>query len=185
MNRAAQVAALRPRYQDDLARGVARFFRPRRTDCPWCGSEQLEVRLRTPDLLQHKPGRFVLERCRECRHTFQNPQLNEDGLEFYYRDFYDGLGEENLATLFRAHDRAYRLRAGAVTPTPSRRPGSTWAPDTGTSATRHGPSCPVRSSTGWTSARASNRPRSGAGYGAATAAASWRWPGNSPGTTTW
>ncbi|MFF3744000.1 class I SAM-dependent methyltransferase [Streptomyces kronopolitis] len=116
VNRTARVAALRPRYQDDLARGTARFFRPRRTDCPWCGSARLAVRLRTPDLLQHKPGRFVLERCRDCRHTFQNPQLTDKGLEFYYRDFYDGLGEENLATLFGTHERAYRLRAGAVTP---------------------------------------------------------------------
>ncbi|MEU8785767.1 class I SAM-dependent methyltransferase [Streptomyces sp. NPDC048637] len=116
MSRADQVAALRPRYQDDLAHGWARFFSPRRTDCPWCGAARLKVRLRTRDLLQGKPGRFVLEQCQECRHIFQNPQLTPEGLEFYYRDFYDGLGEENLAALFRGHEARYRLRAEAVLP---------------------------------------------------------------------
>ncbi|MFG2860317.1 class I SAM-dependent methyltransferase [Streptomyces sioyaensis] len=116
MSRVDQVAALRSRYQDDLAHGPARFFQPRRTDCPWCGAARLKVRLKTRDLLQGKPGRFVLEQCQDCRHVFQNPQLNAEGLEFYYRDFYDGLGEENLAALFRGHDARYPLRAQAVLP---------------------------------------------------------------------
>lgn len=72
-SRAEQVAALRPRYQADLARGLDRFFEPRRADCPWCGSARLKTRLRTTDLLQHKPGHFVLDHCQDCRHTFQNP----------------------------------------------------------------------------------------------------------------
>ncbi|REE94778.1 class I SAM-dependent methyltransferase [Thermomonospora umbrina] len=102
---------LRSRYRADLAQGVARFLEPRRPDCPWCGSHALEVRLTSPDLVQAKPGRFVLERCRDCGHVFQNPRLNEAGLDFYYRDFYDGLGAEAVERGFGMARRSYRRRA--------------------------------------------------------------------------
>lgn len=115
-SRAQQVAALRPAYQADLARGTEQFFEPRRADCAWCGSAALRIRLRTTDLLQHKPGRFVLEQCQDCGHTFQNPRLTLAGLAFYYRDFYDGLGEERTASLFGNRAKAYRGRARAVAP---------------------------------------------------------------------
>ncbi|MFI2436340.1 class I SAM-dependent methyltransferase [Streptomyces sp. NPDC018693] len=111
-----QINALRPAYQADIAAGVERFFEPRRTDCPWCGSDRLTTRLRTTDLLQHKPGRFVLDRCGACGHVFQNPRLNAAGLEFYYRDFYDGLGEQKLGNTFGARMGLYRRRAEAVRP---------------------------------------------------------------------
>ncbi|MEA2370561.1 MAG: hypothetical protein QOH12_955 [Solirubrobacteraceae bacterium] len=110
----AQVAALRPAYRADLEAGVDRFFEPRSSTCPWCGSERLEIRLRTSDLFQHKPGRFVLEECGSCGHVFQNPRLNRVGLEFYYRDFYDGLGEERMDKLLSSDGRSYRSRAGFV-----------------------------------------------------------------------
>ncbi|GGO82073.1 class I SAM-dependent methyltransferase [Wenjunlia tyrosinilytica] len=110
------IAARRASYQEDLARGVSRFFEPRRESCPWCGSGRLRQRLRTTDLLQHKPGDFVLDECRDCRHVFQNPRLNGEGLEFYYRDFYDGLGEQHLGSLFAGRDRTYRGRAEALLP---------------------------------------------------------------------
>ena len=84
--------ASRPYYQAELADGVERFLEPRRNTCPWCGSEDLSVRLRTGDLIQRKPGRFTLEQCGACGHIFQNPRLTPAGLDFYYRDFYDGLG---------------------------------------------------------------------------------------------
>ncbi|MGH3910777.1 MAG: class I SAM-dependent methyltransferase [Pseudonocardiaceae bacterium] len=95
----------RPSYQAELAQGVERFFEPRRTDCPWCSSNRLTVALRTRDLLQHKPGSFTLNRCGDCGHVFQNPRLSPAGLDFYYRDFYDGLGEQAL-------DRTFRMRKG-------------------------------------------------------------------------
>ncbi|MGC0314869.1 class I SAM-dependent methyltransferase [Kitasatospora acidiphila] len=110
------IAALRPGYQAELADGTDRFFHPRRTDCPWCGATRLRVRLRTTDLLQHKPGRFVLDQCQECAHVFQNPRLNDTGLAFYYRDFYDGLGEQRLAGLFGTRAAVYRGRARSVLP---------------------------------------------------------------------
>ncbi|MCF3137495.1 class I SAM-dependent methyltransferase [Streptomyces olivochromogenes] len=113
-DRAARIAALRPCYRADLADGVERFFEPRRTTCPWCGSDQLVARLRTGDLLQHKPGDFGLDRCAECGHTFQNPRLNEAGLEFYYRDFYDGLGEQRMGGTFGGRTKMYRGRAEAM-----------------------------------------------------------------------
>ncbi|WP_184503052.1 class I SAM-dependent methyltransferase [Streptomyces botrytidirepellens] len=115
-SRAEAVAALRPRYQADLDQGTERFFEPRRTDCPWCGSTRLKRRLRTKDRFQNKPGRFRLDTCRDCRLVFQNPRLNGDGLEFYYRDFYDGLGEEGMGNVFSGRQKMYRRRAEALKP---------------------------------------------------------------------
>ncbi|MFF8480086.1 class I SAM-dependent methyltransferase [Streptomyces antibioticus] len=111
-----RIAALRPAYRADLEAGPDRFFEPPRTDCPWCGGTELSTRLRTTDLLQHKPGRFTLDRCGGCGHTFQNPRLSPAGLEFYYRDFYDGLGEKKLGDTFGARTGMYRRRAEAVRP---------------------------------------------------------------------
>jgi len=106
----------RPAYQAQLAAGTERFFEPRRTSCPWCGSNDLRRRLRTTDLIQFKPGQFTLEQCQRCRHIFQNPRLNVDGLSFYYRDFYDGLGEPLMQWIFSSSADGYRSRAGALKP---------------------------------------------------------------------
>ncbi|MCX4775889.1 class I SAM-dependent methyltransferase [Streptomyces sp. NBC_01264] len=103
-------------YRADLAAGTDRFLEPRRPDCPWCGSGQLTVRVRVPDLLQGKPGRFTLEQCGACGHVFQNPRLSPEGLEFYYRDFYDGRGGEGAATVFGRLGAAYRGRAEMLRP---------------------------------------------------------------------
>ncbi|MER7838006.1 class I SAM-dependent methyltransferase [Streptomyces sp. NPDC096040] len=116
MSKQSDIEALRSAYQRDLADGVDRFFEPRRTTCPWCHSDRLTTRLRTTDLLQHKPGRFVLDRCQECGHTFQNPRLNGTGLEFYYRDFYDGLGERKMSGTFGGRTKMYQGRAESMLP---------------------------------------------------------------------
>ncbi|MGY5053117.1 class I SAM-dependent methyltransferase [Streptomyces sp. 900105755] len=116
MSKQSDVEALRSAYQRDLAEGTDRFFEPRRTTCPWCASDRLTTRLRTTDLLQHKPGAFVLDRCQECGHTFQNPRLNETGLEFYYRDFYDGLGEQKMSGTFGGRTKMYQGRARSLVP---------------------------------------------------------------------
>jgi SAM-dependent methyltransferase len=102
---------LRREYDALLARGLDRFFEPRRPDCPVCHSPDLSVKLRTPDLQQGKPGEFVLEECGACGHIFQNPRLSLEGLDFYYRDFYDGLGEESLEFVFGAGGESYQGRA--------------------------------------------------------------------------
>ncbi|HEX3611560.1 MAG TPA: class I SAM-dependent methyltransferase [Sporichthyaceae bacterium] len=91
---------LRAWYAEQLATGVERFLEEPRRTCPWCGSPDLAVRIRTPELIQGKPGMFRLSRCRTCRHLFQNPRLNLDGLSFYYRDFYDGLGASVMEPVF-------------------------------------------------------------------------------------
>ena len=108
--------ARRASYQAELARSVERFLEPRRETCPWCGSTDLSVRLRTSDLIQRKPGRFTLERCGTCRHIFQNPRLTPAGLDFYYRDFYDGLGQKQMEKVFNAAGRSYRGRVNMLTP---------------------------------------------------------------------
>ncbi|GAA2716562.1 MULTISPECIES: class I SAM-dependent methyltransferase [Streptomyces] len=118
MNRTQEVARLRVDYQRELARGTDRFHEPKRTECPWCGSSRLRTRLRTVDLLQHKPGTFVIDQCRDCSHSFQNPRLTPEGLDFYYRDFYDGLGADLTEWVFngRGNRKRYRASARALLP---------------------------------------------------------------------
>ncbi|MEV5613952.1 class I SAM-dependent methyltransferase [Streptomyces sp. NPDC052225] len=117
MSASAQaVAERRPAYLTELAQGTERFHEPRRPDCPWCGSTKLRTRLRTTDLLQHKPGTFTLDQCRSCAHSFQNPRLTPEGLNFYYRDFYDGLRADQAEKIFgpQTSTRRYAARARAL-----------------------------------------------------------------------
>lgn len=118
MNRTQEIARLRPAYRSELALGTDRFHGPERTECPWCGSSRLRTRLRTVDLLQHKPGTFVIDQCRDCSHSFQNPQLTTQGLEFYYRDCYDGLGADDTARLLgsKGSSKRYLSSARALLP---------------------------------------------------------------------
>ena len=90
------------------------LFEPRRDDCPWCGGAALRVRLETTDILQHKPGTFTLDECATCGHVFQNPRLSLAGLEYYYADFYHGLGGEMFET-FNRTPRDYQQRLDTVT----------------------------------------------------------------------
>jgi SAM-dependent methyltransferase len=108
--------ARRPYYQAELTRGVERFLEARRETCPWCGSANLSVRLRVSDLIQRKPGRFALDQCGACRHIFQNPRLTSAGLDFYYRDFYDGLGQKLMEKAFSTNERSYRGRIEMLKP---------------------------------------------------------------------
>jgi len=101
-------------YAGLLAQGTSPFFEARREDCPLCASRALRPFLRIGDRYQFKPGRFALERCADCAHIFQNPRLSPEGLDFYYRDFYDGLGEKSIGTLFGASDGPYLARAKMV-----------------------------------------------------------------------
>lgn len=112
----AEFARRRPQYQAEIAAGIDKFFSPRRSTCPWCSSPNLATILRTGDRTQRKPGRFVLDRCRTCRHIFQNPMLNPTGLEFYYRDFYDGLGRAMIEAVFDQRTELYRTRAAQLKP---------------------------------------------------------------------
>ncbi|MFH8291991.1 class I SAM-dependent methyltransferase [Streptomyces sp. NPDC018059] len=94
MDVAQRIAERRPAYLAALAQGTERFHEPRRRACPWCGSPRLRPRLRTTDLVQHKPGTFTLDQCAHCGHCFQNPRLTPEGLAFYHRDLChrEGLG---------------------------------------------------------------------------------------------
>jgi SAM-dependent methyltransferase len=104
----------RPMYDEMLKDGVGPFFEPRRTTCPLCESPRLRQRLRTIDLIQRKPGEFVLDQCRSCGHIFQNPRMSPAGIRFYYSDFYDGLGTPVAETLMRQPQRMYLERARAI-----------------------------------------------------------------------
>jgi SAM-dependent methyltransferase len=109
-------------YDAELAEGVERFLEPRRETCPWCESGDLSVLLRSGDLVYHKPGTFTLERCGGCGHTFQNPRLSPEGLDFYYRDFYDGIGAATAEVIFTTSSHDYLARARMLEPvaTPKR-----------------------------------------------------------------
>jgi hypothetical protein len=93
-------------YRALIGCGVDRFFEARRETCPLCGGVDIVERLRTKDLLQCKPGTFVLDECTSCGHIFQNPRLTPEGLDFYYRDFYDGVGVDPTEFAWTADDRS-------------------------------------------------------------------------------
>ncbi|HEX6524784.1 MAG TPA: class I SAM-dependent methyltransferase [Streptosporangiaceae bacterium] len=109
--RDADLIAAADYYRDALAEGTGRFFAQRRSDCPWCGSAGLSRLVRSPDLVLGKPGTFTLERCGGCGHVFQNPRLTAAGLDFYYRDAYDGLGAAKAEGVFLSARASYRARA--------------------------------------------------------------------------
>lgn len=87
------------------------LFEPQRRSCPWCGTLSLVGRLETTDLMQHKPGRFHLDECTECGHIFQNPALSTAGLDYYYDNFYDGVGREQWQTIFSSRNSIERDRS--------------------------------------------------------------------------
>jgi SAM-dependent methyltransferase len=82
--------------------------------CVWCGSERIVGRLDTDDLFQHKPGHFHLDVCEDCGHIFQNPRLTTAGLDYYYADFYEGLGEELWEVIFGGGGPHNDLRCDAI-----------------------------------------------------------------------
>jgi ubiquinone/menaquinone biosynthesis C-methylase UbiE len=114
LSRRVTAAELRPVYDSLLARGTDPFFEPPRDDCPLCRGRHLSKIVEVGDHYQRKPGRFTLSRCGSCGHVFQNPRLSLEGLSFYYRDFYDGLGEELTQAVFANEMAEYRERARLV-----------------------------------------------------------------------
>lgn len=105
----AAVTARRPAYENP-----GRLQEERRTDCPLCGGADLATFQVSRDLIQHKPGRFVLDRCRGCEHIFQNPRLSPAGFAYYYGDAYDGLAEDLTELAFGAIENNYQQRAASV-----------------------------------------------------------------------
>lgn len=116
------MVSLIPAYQEEISRGTDRFFEPRRDTCPTCGAAQLELCVNSVDLVQRKPGEFTMDRCVSCGHVCQNPRLTPTGLDFYYRDFYDGHGAGAAEAVFAGKADPYYDRARMVQPftTPTR-----------------------------------------------------------------
>ncbi|MGP4028679.1 methyltransferase domain-containing protein [Actinomadura sp. 3N407] len=106
-----EMPRLRREYAAELSEGVARFFEAPRRTCPWCGDGDLRLVLTSGDHQHHRPGLFRLDRCGSCGHVFQNPRLNATGLDFYYRDYYDGSGAPEVERGFRLAAPHYRDRA--------------------------------------------------------------------------
>jgi SAM-dependent methyltransferase len=102
---------MRAAYAELLANGTDCFFEPRRATCPWCGGDALEHWVTSDDILLRKPGEFTLDRCCACGHVFQNPRLSLAGLDFYYRDAYDGEGEADTDFTFQMSSFLYGARA--------------------------------------------------------------------------
>lgn len=90
------------------------LFEARRDACPWCDSTDIVGRLDIGDLLQNKPGTFHLDECTACGHIFQNPALTIAGLDHFYEDAYDGLGEELAENSFAALGAIYRSRVESL-----------------------------------------------------------------------
>jgi len=109
------IEALRPAYAAAVADGIDAYFEPRRDDCPWCGGNDLSVRVSTPDRYQYKPGTFAMDECGTCGHTFQNPRLSLEGLDYFYRDFYDGISDDTFEMIFSAGAGLEAERAGMLT----------------------------------------------------------------------
>ncbi len=113
--RAAEARRRRARYHDEIAAGVDNLLEPGRKNCPWCGSTRLSLRVEAGDTVMGKPGRFRYDGCSDCGHIFQNPRLSPAGLEFYYRDAYDGLYAELAEEVFGSSDTVYRARVALLT----------------------------------------------------------------------
>lgn len=101
-------------YQQLMKNGLDDFFLPRLETCPLCGNDDVKHFLTLKDYVQHKPGRFSLDQCRDCGHIFQNPRLSVEGLNFYYKDFYDGFGEKTVEQVFASNPDIYLKRARTV-----------------------------------------------------------------------
>ena len=106
--------ALRAEYSAIMSRGVSRFLLPREQKCPLCQNENLAVFLRSGDYQQNKPGLFTLEICRSCGHIFQNPRVSFEGLDFYYKDFYSGIGRTRAELAFSFNLPKYLARAQII-----------------------------------------------------------------------
>lgn len=112
--RASSEEVGRAAYERAFATGTDRLLGPRHAECPVCGGHALAARLELGDLYQRKPGRFTLERCGDCGLVFQNPPVTPEGLDLYYRDFYDGVGEEQTELAFGSQRASYAHRVAWV-----------------------------------------------------------------------
>jgi SAM-dependent methyltransferase len=101
-------------YTAIIEAGLHELFEKRATACPMCGARNLTREQTLRDLVQFKPGYFHMSRCLDCGHIFQNPRLNERGLEFYYRDFYSGAGQAAVQQHLSSMASEYRARAKMI-----------------------------------------------------------------------
>ncbi len=107
-------ASLRESYSHLLKDNDGKLFESKSGFCPWCNSVDIGKLITSKDNIQHKPGSFNLDKCFACGHIFQNPRLTTVGLNFYYKDFYDGLGEDQIERVFGSLGSHYKRRVSMV-----------------------------------------------------------------------
>ena len=112
----ADVQARRADYHDAAVATTRpeELLEPRRDDCPLCASTDLSRHADVPDLIQGKPGIFHVDECGGCGLLFQNPRLTIPGLDFYYRDFYDGLAAKQMEATFSSSRDSYQGRVDLI-----------------------------------------------------------------------
>ncbi len=101
---------LKMQYRELLSDGTDRFFEKKVSTCPMCHAANVKDVVKSRDLLQNKPGKFTVSKCLACGHYFQNPRLSIEGLNFYYKDFYEGMWEDWSSQLFSISDYSYLQR---------------------------------------------------------------------------
>lgn len=57
-------------------------------NCDWCGSREYSIVFQGNDLLMGKPGTFQFVECDQCGLLRQNPRLQWEDLNAYYKDGY-------------------------------------------------------------------------------------------------
>ena len=94
---------------------VERLFEPRRDTCYWCGVGRALVRPARRDRPAPAQARRVPPgRVRRLRPRVPEPGAPVEGLDYYYADAYDGLGEELAETSFAALGKIYDNRVDAL-----------------------------------------------------------------------
>ena len=120
---ADEVEAKREEYDKLLADGLDRFYEERRPDCPRLLVDRPP---RAPGAGRPHPvqaGRVHAGGVRPRAATSsRTPGSRLEGLDFYYKDFYDGLAEDAAEGIFVNIGDLYRARADMVRPyrTPTR-----------------------------------------------------------------
>ena len=100
-----EVADRRARYHERLAGGLDAFLEPRRPSAPSAAPPTCRCGCAPPTCCRASRAGSASTSAAGCGTVFQNPRLTIEGLGFYYRDFYDGVAQEQFEVVFAAEAR--------------------------------------------------------------------------------